>query len=194
MQTGSGLPGNPIRAMGGRSGPPSGTPCADARSLETCSPADKERSISRAWVGIPGAGTGLPVAVRAWALADGARDLQSSPGLLCQRVEVRDAFIMQQQETWPKAVLCEGLAVSRRGFYAYVQRQAAPWRDHDAVALLAPTGAIHTQRRQSDGHRRMAKPLQADALPGGRYKARRLMPEAEGGGRPPQPRSRPPTS
>ena len=76
------------------------------------------------------------------------------------------------------AVLCEGLAVSRRGFYAYVQRQAAPWRDHDAVALLAPTGAIHTQRRQSDGHRRMAKPLQADALPGGRYKARRLMPEA----------------
>jgi hypothetical protein len=49
------------------------------------------------------------------------------------------------------AVLCEGLAVSRRGFYAYAQRQAAPWRDHDAVALLAPTRAIiHRRGRVMD--------------------------------------------
>jgi transposase InsO family protein len=91
---------------------------------------------------------------------------------------VRYAFILQHQETWPIAVLCEVLDVSRSGFYAYAHRQAAPYRDHDAAALLARVRAIHTETRQSDGSRRLAKPLQADGFPVGRYKARRLMPEA----------------
>jgi hypothetical protein len=76
--------------------------------------------------GITRAGGGLPVAGRAWALADGARDFQKSPGLFCQRVEVSDAFIMQHQETWPMAVLCEGLEVNRRDFYAYPQGGPLP--------------------------------------------------------------------
>ena len=57
---------------------------------------------------------------------------------------MRYAFIMQHQETWPIAVLCEVLDVSRSGFYAYAHRQAAPCRDHDAAALLARvTGDSH---------------------------------------------------
>jgi putative transposase len=88
---------------------------------------------------------------------------------------VRYAFILQHQETWPIAVLCEVLDVSRSGFYAYGQRQAAPWRDRDAVALLARVRAIHAETRQSYGSRRMAKQLQVDGFPVGRYKARRLM-------------------
>lgn len=91
---------------------------------------------------------------------------------------MRYAFIMQHQETWPIAVLCEVLDVSRSGFYAYARRQAAPWRDHDEVALLARVRAIHTETRQSYGSRRMAKQLQAESCPVGRYKARRLMQEA----------------
>jgi putative transposase len=88
---------------------------------------------------------------------------------------VRYAFIIQHQETWPIAVLCEVLDVSRSGFYAYAQRQAASRRDQDEVALLARVRAIHTATRQSYGSRRMAKQLQAEGVPVGRYKARRLM-------------------
>lgn len=91
---------------------------------------------------------------------------------------MRYAFIRQHQETWPIAVLCEVLEVSRSGFYAYAQRQVAPGREHDAVALLARVRAIHAETRQSYGSRRMAKQLQADGFPVGRYKARRLMQEA----------------
>ena len=70
------------------------------------------------WAGITGPGGSLSVAGREQARADGARDLNKSPGLLGQRVDVRYAFIMQHQETWPMAVWCEVLDVSRRGFYA----------------------------------------------------------------------------
>jgi putative transposase len=91
---------------------------------------------------------------------------------------VSDAFIMQHQETWPIAVLCAVLDVSRRGFYADAHRQAARYRDHDTAVLLARVRAMHTETRQSDGSRRMAKPLQADGVPVGRYNARRLMQEA----------------
>ena len=91
---------------------------------------------------------------------------------------MRYAFIMQHQETWPLVVLCEVLDVSRSGFYAYAQRQAAPCKDHDAAALLARVRAIHIETKQSYGSRRMAKQLQAEGFLVGRYKARRLMQEA----------------
>jgi putative transposase len=81
---------------------------------------------------------------------------------------------MPHQETWPMAVWCEVLDVSRRGFYADAHRQAAPYRDHEAAALLARVSAIHPETRQSDGSRRMAQPLQADGFPVGRDNARRL--------------------
>lgn len=88
---------------------------------------------------------------------------------------MRYAFIMQHQETWPVAVLCEVLDVSRSGFYAYARRRAVPRRHQAEGALLARVRAIHTQTRQSYGSRRMAKQLQAEGFPVGRYKARRLM-------------------
>jgi putative transposase len=84
----------------------------------------------------------------------------------------------QHQEQWPVAVLCEVLDVSRSGFYAYAQRQAAPRISHDEVALLARVKAIHAETRQSYGSRRMAKQLQDDGWVVGRYKARRLMQQA----------------
>jgi len=121
-----------------------------------------------------------PVAGRKQALADGARYFQKSPGLLCQRVEVRDAFIVQHQETWPLAVWCEVLEVSRGGVYAYAQRQVAPRMDRDEVVLLARVKAIHAETGHRYGSRRMATPLQAEGDAVGRDNARRLMPQAVG--------------
>jgi putative transposase len=87
-------------------------------------------------------------------------------------------LIVQHQETWPLAVLGEVLEVSRSGLYASAQRQAAPRRDRDEVALLARVNAIHAETGHSYGSRRLAKPLQAEGDAVGRDKARRLMPRA----------------
>ena len=69
--------------------------------------------------------------------------------------------------------------MSRSGFYADAQRQAAPWSDQGEGALLARVRAMHTETRPSYGRRRMAQPLQADGCPVGRYNARRLIQEAD---------------
>jgi transposase InsO family protein len=84
----------------------------------------------------------------------------------------------EHQETWPVAVLCAVLEVSRSGFYTYLQRQAASPVDREQVELIARVKAIAAQTRQSYGSRRMAKQLQAEGYPVGRYRARRLMQQA----------------
>ena len=126
------------------------------------------------------------MAGREQAVADGARYFKKRLGLLCQRGEGRYAVIMQHQESWPVAGLCEVLDVRRSGFDADAPRQAAPGRDQDEVALLARVRAMHPETRQSYGSRRMAKQRQADGLPVGRSTARRLMQEANMAVRPRQ--------
>lgn len=88
------------------------------------------------------------------------------------------AFLAENQSRWPVSVLCEVLQVSRRGFYAYQQRQARPVIDPVEGALLARVKAIAAETRESYGSRRMAKQLQDDGFAVGRCKARRLMQEA----------------
>jgi hypothetical protein len=41
----------------------------------------------------------------------------------------------EHQHTWPVAVLCEVLEVSRRGFYAYLPRHACAEIDAEEVVL-----------------------------------------------------------
>jgi putative transposase len=84
----------------------------------------------------------------------------------------------QHQDMWPVAVLCEVLAVSRSGFYTYMQRQAAPTIKRDEWAELARVKAIAAETGYSYGSRRMAKQLQAAGFAVGRYKARQLMRQA----------------
>jgi putative transposase len=91
---------------------------------------------------------------------------------------VKYAFMAQHQDTWPVAVLCEVLEVSRSGFYAYRQGQATVDIDVAEVTLVARVKAIATQTGHSYGSRRMAKQLQAEGYAVGRYKARRLMQQA----------------
>jgi len=84
----------------------------------------------------------------------------------------------QHQDTWPVAGLCAVLEVSRSGLYAYRQGQAPVEIDVAEVTLVARVQAMATQTGHSYGSRRMAKPLQAEGYAVGRYKARRLMPQA----------------
>ena len=133
-----------------------------------------------------GPGGTAPAPRRGQAVADGARHVKKSPALLCERTEMKYAFMAQQHGTGPVAVLCEVFDVSRSGFYSYVQGHAAPTIERDEVALLARVQAIHAETRQSDGRRRRAKPLQAEGFTVGRYKARRVMHQAGVGVRRPR--------
>jgi putative transposase len=85
----------------------------------------------------------------------------------------------QHQVQWPVSVMCEVLQVSRSGFYAYVQRQAATCVGAEEVLLLARVKAIAAETRYSYGSRRMAKQLRDDGFAVGRYKARQLMRQAK---------------
>jgi putative transposase len=60
-----------------------------------------------------------------------------------------------------------------------VQRQAPACVGAEAAALLARVKISAAETRHSYGSRRMAKQLQADGFAVGRYKARRLMRQAE---------------
>jgi hypothetical protein len=55
----------------------------------------------------------------------------------------------QHQDTWPVAVLCEVLEVSRSGFYAYRQGQATVAIDVAEVTLVARVKAMAPQTGHS---------------------------------------------
>ena len=110
--------------------------------------------------------------------SDGARDFEEGSPFFRQRGELRYAFIAEVQTTWPVALLCEVMQVSRSGFYAYEHRQAHRTIDRVKLELLSRVKAIAWETRQSYGSRRMAKQLQDEGFSVGRAKARRLMKEA----------------
>ena len=66
------------------------------------------------------------MARRKQAAADGTRHVKKSPGLLCQRIELRYAFISEHQQMWPVTVLCAVLPVSRSGFLRTVSDKPPP--------------------------------------------------------------------
>jgi putative transposase len=84
----------------------------------------------------------------------------------------------EHQGTWPVAVRCEVLEVSRSGFYAYWPRQATTEVEAEAVTFVARVQAIAADTRDSYGSRRMARQLQAEGFAVGRAQARRLMRQA----------------
>jgi putative transposase len=89
-------------------------------------------------------------------------------------------------------VLCEVLEVSRSGFYEYLPRQAAAGVDAEAVTWVARVQAVAAATRDSDGRRRLARPLQAEGVAVGRAQARRWMRQA--GGAVPRPTRRGPVT
>jgi transposase InsO family protein len=94
----------------------------------------------------------------------------------------------EPQPAWPVTVLCEGLEVSRRGFYAYLPRRTRAEIDAEAVVLRARIKAIAAATRHRDGTRRMAKPRPGEGFAVGRAQVRRWMRQAGVVGPRPKPR------
>ena len=75
-------------------------------------------------------------------------------------------------------MLGEVWAVGRSGFDDDVQRCQTGGVDAEEMRVGARIQAMHAETGQSDGSRRMAKPLQEEGVWVGRWKARRVMPPA----------------
>ena len=91
---------------------------------------------------------------------------------------MRYAFIAEVQTTWPVALLCEVMQVSRSGFYAYEHRQAHRTIDRVKLELLSRVKAIAWERVRVMAAVAWPSKLQNEGFSVGRAKARRLMTEA----------------
>ena len=87
-------------------------------------------------------------------------------------------MIAEHQQPWPVCVLCEVWEVGRSGVYDDVQRCKTGGVDAEEMRVVARIQAMHAETGQSDGSRRMAKPLQDEGFWVGRWKARRLRQQA----------------
>jgi transposase InsO family protein len=88
------------------------------------------------------------------------------------------AFIADNRQTWPVAVLCDVLGVRRSGFYDYQKRQAAPALSGEEIDLLARLKALSEKTHHRYGSRRMTEQLQDEGYDVGRFKVRRWMQQA----------------
>ena len=84
---------------------------------------------------------------------------------------MRYSFVRTHARLWPVVVICRVLAVSRSGYYAWLHR----YRPDQPRSLLDRVDQIHRRVGQCYGSRRMARALQEEGYPVGRYLARKLM-------------------
>ncbi len=88
-------------------------------------------------------------------------------------------FITRHKNTWPISLQCRVLGVTRNGYYSYRVRKNNGPVEPKHQAMLDWVKDIANSSRYSYGSRRMKKALNALGYPVSRYKARKLMREAE---------------
>jgi hypothetical protein len=135
VQTGGGPPGHGAALWCGRNRPKLGHSCQYALPIETGIYRQHSGGFSWQWPPDTGAKRTPAAPRRGQAAADGAGYVKKSHVLLYQRAELRSACMAQHHAQWPGAVWWEVLAVSRSGFYAYLQRQVFGSAEHHELAL-----------------------------------------------------------
>ena len=116
---------------------------------------------------------------RQCAVADGARHLKKSRGLLRARDErLTFRFIAAEKATFPIRPLCRALGVSASGYYAWAARARRPQPDRD-LAVRHAIRVAHAESRGRYGSPRILQVLHARGHQVGRNRVIRLM-RAEG--------------
>jgi putative transposase len=87
---------------------------------------------------------------------------------------VKFAFIDEEKATWPVDVMCDVLAVSRSGFYAWKLRPTSPRASEDA-RLVAEIKAAHKAGRRNYGSPRVFRALRRQGRRVGKKRVERLM-------------------
>jgi putative transposase len=87
---------------------------------------------------------------------------------------VRFGFVETEKATYPVALMCRVLQVSRSGFYAWRKRPASA-RALEDQSLTVEVSAIHAESRRSYGSPRVHMELRERGLRVGRKRVARLM-------------------
>ena len=87
---------------------------------------------------------------------------------------MRFAFIDEEKATWPVSALCDVLAVSRSGFYAW-RRRPTSTRALDDAQLVVDIKAAHTAGRGNYGSPRVLRALRKQGKRVGKKRIERLM-------------------
>ncbi len=95
--------------------------------------------------------------------AHGARQLEKSHRVLCDRVAARCAVIHELRSDYPLAVLWRVLSVSRSGYHAWLTRQPSKRAQAKERLKVAARGA-HQRTRQTYGAVRLQRELAADGF------------------------------
>ena len=91
------------------------------------------------------------------------------------------ACIAEHRDSWPVAMMCRLLAVSRAGFYAAERRNRQPLgpRAQADLRLTLEVRAAHLASGERYGAPKIHKDLVAQGVPGGRHHIARIMREHE---------------
>ncbi|WP_434341098.1 IS3 family transposase [Motilimonas cestriensis] len=104
--------------------------------------------------------------------------LKKSDGLLCQRNEVKYAFIAQNKKIWPVILMCHVLGVKNNNYYSYQKRKSLAPVDTERQEMLQWVKDIAEFSDNTYGQRRIQKALNSLDYPVGRRKTAQLMKEA----------------
>lgn len=83
-------------------------------------------------------------------------------------------FVVKHRATWPVAMICDMLGVSRSGFYAWSDRVECARATHDAILVLAIRASFVLSDR-TYGARRILRDLHAEGHTVGLHHVQRLM-------------------
>ncbi|WP_183658027.1 IS3 family transposase [Brucella daejeonensis] len=103
-------------------------------------------------------------------------NLKKGLRLLCERRDMKFAFIAKHRSIWPVAWLCEALGVSRSGFHAWLNRSPSRHARQDEVLLDKIKDSFQDSDR-TYGARRVWHDLLAEGLSCGLHRVERLMHE-----------------
>ncbi|WP_371316391.1 IS3 family transposase [Shewanella sp. NIFS-20-20] len=104
--------------------------------------------------------------------------LKKGDGLLCQRNEVKYAFIAQNKKIWPVILMCHVLGVKNNNYYSYQKRKSQVPIDTEHQEMLLWVKNIADVSDNTYGQRRIQKALNSLDYPVGRKKTAQLMKEA----------------
>lgn len=90
---------------------------------------------------------------------------------------MRFEFVRSQKKAWPISLMCSVLCVSRSGYFAWLKRLPSK-RYQERESLKPLVQNIQENHRNSCGSRRMADKLRQAGVKTGRYKAAKLMKDA----------------
>ncbi|WP_394846013.1 IS3 family transposase [Pendulispora brunnea] len=102
--------------------------------------------------------------------------LKKANGLLREGIDVRFAFVHEEKASYPIAVLCKVLGVSRSGYYAWASRPT-PSRERSDAQLAVEIATTHKRSRDTYGSPRVHRDLRARGIRVGKKRVERLMRE-----------------